>query len=103
MTVTRVRHLVLFRLASDDPQQRSSDIEEMSSRLEALVGQIEGLESLQVRPGLGGEGQWDAALVSEHSSLTALQEYQRHPAHVDVVSWVATVVKDRAVVDVQVD
>jgi len=37
--------------------------------------------------------------VSEHHDNAALEAYQIHPAHIEVATWIGTVISDRAVVD----
>ena len=95
-----IRHIVLFRLASDDDTQRRDDAAGIVTRLEALRTQIAGIESIRVDRDLGlVEGHWDLALVSEHEDNAALEAYQVHPAHKEAAEFVSSVVSDRAVVD----
>jgi hypothetical protein len=95
-----IRHIVLFTLAATDETQRASDAAGMKQRLEALVGQIPGLRTLTVSSDLGAvEGHFDLALVSDHDDNAALEGYQAHPAHKDVLGYVSSVVDKRAVVD----
>jgi hypothetical protein len=98
-----IRHIVLFTLASDDQQQRAADAAALKQRLEGLVGQIPGLQSLTVKTDLGEvDGHFDIALVSDHDDNEALRGYQAHPAHVEAGAFVKTVVDKRAVVDFEV-
>ncbi|MCU1441035.1 MAG: stress responsive alpha-beta barrel protein [Rhodoglobus sp.] len=95
-----IRHIVLFTLAATDEAQRASDAAGMKQRLEGLVGQIPGLRTLTVSRDLGTvEGHFDLALVSDHDDNAALEGYQAHPAHKDVLGYVSSVVDKRAVVD----
>ena len=95
-----IRHIVLFRLAADDDTQRRDDAHGIAERLEALETEIAGIESIRVDRDLGlVSGHWDVALVSEHHDNAALEAYQVHPAHVEVATWIGTVISDRAVVD----
>lgn len=95
-----IRHIVLFRLSATDDTQRRDDAHGIAERLEALEMQIPGIQSIAVNRDLGlVAGHWDVALVSEHDDNAALEAYQVHPAHVEVATWIGTVVSDRAVVD----
>jgi len=95
-----IRHIVLFRLAADDDVQRRDDAHGIAERLEALETEIAGIQSIRVDRDLGlVDGHWDVALVSEHDDNAALEAYQVHPAHLEVASWIGTVISDRAVVD----
>jgi hypothetical protein len=98
-----VRHIVLFTLSANDAERRRSDLAAMKERLESLRDVVPGVLRLDVNGDLGTvEGHWDVALVSEHEDADALTSYQAHPAHREVVSWLDTVVADRAVVDCEV-
>jgi len=95
-----IRHIVLFRLAATDDAQRRDDAHGIAERLEALETEIAGIQSIRVDRDLGlVDGHWDVALVSEHDDNAALEAYQVHPAHLEVASWIGTVISDRAVVD----
>ena len=95
-----IRHVVLFALAAEDPEQKRKDAEAMRERMEALAPVIPGVLSLQVGVDLGlVAGHWDVGLVSEHESQAALEAYQRHPQHVEVLEFVSTVVAQKACVD----
>lgn len=95
-----IRHIVEFKLAGDNPEQRAVDARGMQSRLTALVGVVPTVVSLTVAPDLGlFGGHWDVVLVSEHESTADLEAYQSHPAHVEAANWVSSVISDRATVD----
>lgn len=98
-----IRHVVVFRLAADDPGARARDAAEVRSRLEALVGHVPGLRELEVRPDLGIEGHWDLALVTLHDSREDLAAYAADPSHREVIAFCDTVVAERAVVDSDLD
>jgi len=95
-----IRHVVLWKLAASDPEQKLRDVEGMRERLEPLVGVVPGLRSLAVGADTGwADGNWDVVLVSEHDDAAAVEGYQVHPAHVEAAGWVRTVVSERACVD----
>ena len=77
-----------------------ADAPEAAARLEALVGQIPSLLSLEVDPDvLGADGSYDLCLVTTHDSPAGLDDYAQHPLHQDFRSWVGPRLASRAVVD----
>ena len=98
-----IRHVVAFRLAADDPADRTRDAAEIRRRLESLVGVVPGLHDLEVRPDLGVEGHWDLALVTHHDTLDDLAAYAGDPRHREVIAFCDTVVSAKAVVDSDLD
>jgi hypothetical protein len=95
-----IRHIVEFKLAADDPEQRAIDARGIRDHLTALVDVVPTVRSIVVAPDLGlVGGHWDVVLVSEHDSNADLEAYQAHPAHREAVGWVSTVVSERATVD----
>ena len=89
-----VTHIVFWNL--NDVPEKEQNAAEMKHRLEALVGVVPGLVDAAVRRGFGG---WDLCLVSHHTSRAALEEYQQHPAHLEVKTFVHSVVRERASCD----
>jgi hypothetical protein len=95
-----IRHVVLWKLSSKDPEERRDAVAGMRQRLGALFGVVPGLLSVQVLADLGStEDNWDVMLVSEHDDEAALGEYQVHPAHLEAAEFIRTVVEARAAVD----
>jgi len=98
-----IRHLVLWKLAADADEDRQSIVAELAERFEALVPVIDGLERLEIRADLGEtEGNWDVLLEADYRDPAALEFYQSHPAHVDVVGFVRSVTTARACIDFEV-
>ena len=100
-----IRHVVALRLASDDVALCAQQALEIKERLEALLDVDPGIVALDVHFDLGlVEGHWPLILVSDFASLDALEAYQSHPRHRDVLAWMNSgVVSQRAVVDFDVD
>jgi hypothetical protein len=68
--------------------------------LEGLNGRIPGLLKLEIGIDFSKEGESsDVVLYSEFESNAALQAYQVHPAHNEVISFVKSVRSERRVVD----
>jgi hypothetical protein len=95
-----IRHLVLWRLATDDPAEKARTIAELTERFAALVPIIDGVERLDIRADLGETaGNWDVVLDSDYRDEAALAAYQVHPDHVAVTGFIASVVRERACID----
>lgn len=96
-----IRHVVVWKLSSDDPDTRRGDAAGIRERLERLVGVVPGLVTLQVSADLGAsESNWDVLLLSEHDDAAALERYQTHPEHLEAAAFIRGVVRERACVDV---
>ncbi len=99
MPVSRVKHVVMWRLSADE-SDKAAVVAEMRGKLTALVGVVPGLTSVDVVSDLGdAPANFDVMLLSEHDSVEALAVYQAHPAHLEVAAWVKTQVTERAAVD----
>jgi propanediol dehydratase large subunit len=93
-----IKHLVMFKLASADLQQREDDILRITTELENLQD-LPGVLDLSVHQGIGTQGHWDLVLVGSYSSTEALDAYQVDPRHVNAVGVINPLVSDRAIVD----
>lgn len=98
-----IQHIVVFRMAADDREQRERDAAEIRLRLEALVGVVPGIGRLTVRPDLGIAGHWDLALVTLHDTREDLAAYSADPRHREVVAFCETVIADKVIVDSDLD
>lgn len=98
-----IRHVVTWKLASEDAAQRRAQAEEIARRLNALDGVVPQLRSIWAGANsLYAEANWDATLVADFDSVEALEEYQVHPAHEEVAGYIRTVVASRVAVDFEV-
>ena len=73
-----VKHIVLYTLKEGVDKDAAVAI--IASKLEPLVGQIPGLNHLEVKQAFNG---MDYALYSEFESREALEAYAVHPLHQD--------------------
>lgn len=95
-----IRHLVLWKLATDDAEEKARIVAEMAERFGALVPLIDGTERLEIHADLGDtDGNWDVVLDSDYRDAAALEAYQVHPAHQEVAAYVRSVVTARVCVD----
>lgn len=73
-----VKHIVLYTLKED--VNREEAVAVVRSVLEPLVGKIPGLLHLEIRQAFNG---MDYALYSEFESREALENYAKHPLHLE--------------------
>ena len=72
-----VKHIVIYTLK--DGVEKSAAVKKIASLLEPLVGQIPGLQKLEVRQTF--QGGMDYVLYSEFENREALFVYAEHPLH----------------------
>jgi hypothetical protein len=96
-----IRHVVAFELAAQDESARRRDALDFAARLEGLRGVVAGVLAIDVHHDLGlVDSHWPLVLVADFESLDALEAYQSHPRHREVIDWANDgVVSNRAVVD----
>ena len=97
-----VIHIVFWRLheRSANGQSKDENALEMKRRFEALVGVIPGLLKCSVGIDFAHTpDSSDVALYSEFTSRDALDAYQPHPAHQEIVAFLKDVRTERRVVD----
>jgi len=95
-----IRHVVTWKLAADDAATRAEQAAEVARRLNALDGVVPQLRSITAGANVAyPDTNWDVTLVADVDSIAALEEYQVHPAHEEVVAYVRSVVASRVAVD----
>lgn len=95
-----IRHIVMWKLAAEGAEEKARDAAEMAARLTALVPLIDDIASLRVEQNCAyPDANYDVALIADFADLAALERYQVHPAHQDVVGFVRSVVSGRAAID----
>lgn len=95
-----IRHVVTWRLTSEDAAERASQAAEVARRLNALDGVVPQLQSISAGANvLHPDANWDVALVADLADTAALEQYQVHPAHEEVAAFIRTVVAGRVAVD----
>jgi len=97
-----VRHIVFWKLKdSAEGADKITNAKIIKSKLEALVGQVEGLIKAEVNMNYNPAG-FDLCLYSELESKEALEFYQGHPKHLEVREFVHKVILERAVTDCEI-
>lgn len=97
-----IRHVVAWRLATEDPVERAAQARKVADDLLALRGVVPSLRDIAVGPDVLGGGNWDVALVADFADQAGLDAYQTHPDHLAVVGYVRSVVAERVAVDFEV-
>lgn len=98
-----IRHVVSWKLASEDTDERAEQAAEVARRLNALAGVVPQLLSISAGANVVlPESNWDVVLVADFASVEALDAYQVHPAHVEAAGYIRSVVSARVAVDFEV-
>jgi hypothetical protein len=79
-------HVVLFKLK---PETTAAQAAQLETRLRGLPAVISEIREFRIgRDVVRSERSYDLALVSAFDDLAAMQRYQVHPAHQEVVALV---------------
>ncbi|WP_460801409.1 Dabb family protein [Microbacterium sp. GXF6406] len=98
-----IRHVVTWKLASEDAAERGAQAAEIARRLNALDGVVPQIASISAGANmLYADANWDVTLVADFDSIEALEQYQVHPAHVEAGAYIKSVVASRVAVDFEV-
>lgn len=90
-------HVVLFKFKPDTTEEEIARIETGLKGLPAVIGEIR--EFRVGRDVVRAERSYDLALVSAFDDLAAMQRYQVHPTHQEVVALVKAACAGVVVVD----
>jgi hypothetical protein len=80
-----IRHIVMWRLAGESPEERRQARERVKQAFEDLRGRIPGLRQIEV--GIDHSAvdyACDVVLVADFESQQALDDYATHPEHLRV-------------------
>ena len=96
-----IKHLVIWRLKETAlGNSKAANAQLLREKLEALRGQIPGLNHLEVGLDFSAtENSGDVVLITEFDSREDLAAYQAHPIHQAVVAFAREVVSERRLVD----
>lgn len=87
-------HVVFFKF----PNQQLAA--EAASKLAALAGVVPTLDAIEVGvDALRTERSWDLCLITRFADREAMDAYQVHPAHQEVVAWIRQHATGAAAVD----
>ena len=95
-----VRHIVAWNYKEGFSEtENRENAQKVKDELEALTQYIDGIVELKVYINTLASGNKDIVLNSLFQSEEALADYQIHPEHKRVSSFVGTVVQNRACID----
>lgn len=99
-----IRHIVCWKfLDHAEEAPKAENLRKAKSMLESLPGKIPEILSLEVGiDSTQGPGSFDLVLNGTFASAPALEAYQRHPAHGNVVTFLRLVQSGRVVVDYEI-
>jgi len=92
-----VTHIVFFALKAEN---KADNAQEAKRRIEAMLGQIDGLNDLEVGINFAEEERaMDMALIARLTDRKALEHYAVHPVHQKVIAYIKTIAEYTKVVD----
>lgn len=98
-------HIVFWRLheVGENGRTRAENALEMRRRFETLRGVIPGLQRCDIGIDIARTSDSaDVVLYSEFESKAALDAYQPHPGHQEIVAFLKGVRSERRVIDYEV-
>jgi len=90
-----VRHIVMWKFKAGERE----NMERFLEGLRGLKGQLPEIVEQEIGVDWGGEGNYDAVLVSTFRSREELERYKKDPRHVAVSSLCKSIREDRVAVD----
>lgn len=98
-----IRHIVMWNLKDfAEGNEKAANAAILKKSLEALVGVVDGLLSLEVGTNYTPGG-FDLCLCSTLTSKEALNGYINHPEHLKVREFVHKVITERVTADYEID
>ncbi len=98
-----IRHVVGWKLAAEDAETRAEHAAEIARLLHALVGVVPSIRSLSAGVNVAfPDTNADVAIVADFDDIEGLEAYGAHPAHLEVVAYVRSVVASRLAVDFEI-
>lgn len=90
-----VKHVVMWKI-----KDAKSNAEKMKDKLEALEAKIDEIKSLEVGINFNDSPRaYDLVLITEFEDQAALERYQKHPDHLEIVDYVKSLTNEVAAVD----
>ena len=94
-----IRHIVLFKLKEMDSDKKLDIMNRFKSALEALVGRIDVIRSMQVGLNTNPNEAFDIALTCEFDNMEDPATSATHPEHVAAGKIIAEAKEARSCVD----
>jgi len=90
-------HIVMFQFKSENKETNIAQAKEM---LEGLIGTVPSLRNMEVGLNFSAEERaMDLSIITTFDDKEGLEEYAVHPAHLEVVAFIKSVVEYSKVVD----
>jgi len=97
-----IRHIVMWKLVTDDPATKIEHTEQLRAALEGLIPLIPEIQGLTVRKNVLFDGDnFDVVLDSFFDNADDLATYASHPEHKKAGVIVKALTNDRAAADIQ--
>ncbi|AAT88243.1 stress responsive alpha-beta barrel domain-containing protein [Leifsonia xyli subsp. xyli] len=95
-----IRHVVMLKLATEDPSERAEQVARIKAGIESLPAVVPEILSFEVGINalFSGENH-DVVLIGDFADAEALQRYVDAPAHREIAGYIRTVVRGRSAVD----
>ena len=99
-----LKHIVMWRFVEGaECKSRKENAQWMKEHLEALVGVVPEIRSMEVGVNCyPGETAYDAVLISTFDDVDAMNRYKVHPAHVAVAEYCKKVRESRVDIDYEI-
>ncbi len=92
-----IKHIVLFKMRDDiSADVKSKELKEIKAGLEALVGVVPTLRTMEVGLNCNPAEKFDLALISTFDNLADLNAYAVHPEHLAVGKRIKAMLDVRA-------
>lgn len=89
-------HVVLFKLKDNRPEI----VEQTAVKLRSLAGNVPTLNSIEVGTNvIESDRAYDLGIITRFDDLAAMEAYQVHPFHQDVLVYMKTVIKTAVSID----
>ncbi|MCH5318602.1 MAG: Dabb family protein [Paramuribaculum sp.] len=93
-----IKHIVTFKLKGSEDERKATALR-FKNALEALPDVIDVLKSMEVGINENPAETWDVVLTAVVPTMTDVEVYAKHPAHVAAAAIIAPHKESRACVD----
>jgi len=98
-----VKHIIIWNFKEElSESEKLSESQKIKAGLEGLLGQIDGLCEIKVYGNPLPSSNGDLILDSTFRDEAALSAYQTNPKHVEVATFVRSVVESRKCIDFEI-
>jgi len=96
-----IKHVVAFRIKKElGAEEKAEAMNKMKTLLEALPSKIDELQAAEVGINFNlTDAAFDVVLTTSHHSVEELNTYAGHPDHLEVLTYIRSVISERIVVD----